>query len=72
MSKENDVKISKEELDRLLERDKTLKKKEDKQRDSWRRRNAKLMLMYQKGVDKGLKVSEVEIDEYLKTSLRRK
>ena len=68
----NEVKIDQKELDRLLERDKSLTKKENKQRDSWRRRNAELMIFKVKGVDKGIKVSKEEIDEYLKTSTRRK
>ena len=62
------IELTKEEFDRLMNRDKTLKEKEDKQRDQWRRRNARLMIMTKKAEDKGLKCSEVEIDEYLKTA----
>jgi len=60
-----EVKIDKKEYDRLMSRDKDLKKLKDKQKETWQRRNAKLLLMFNKATEKGLKVSEAEITEYL-------
>ena len=68
MSKDVEVKLTKVEFDRLMDRDKSLKVKEDKQRDQWRRRNARLMIMTRKAEEKGLKCTEAEIDKYLETA----
>ena len=66
------VEITKEELDRLLDRDKALTKKEDKQRSTWQRRNARLMIMTGKAEKDGHDCTDKEIDAYLLTAPKKR
>jgi hypothetical protein len=65
---EKEIKLTKEEFDRLMDRDKTLTKKEDKQRNQWKRRNARLMIMTGKAEKDGHECTDKEIDTYLLTA----
>ena len=66
MTKDNTKKeMSEERLNELLKNERELQKIKTRQKNAWKRRNARLMIFKQKAESKGLTVSEKEIDEYL-------
>lgn len=69
MSKEEKKnKIDEQEQNRLLEIERKYNKSMKRQRMYSRRRNARLVIMYHKAQEKGLVVTDEEIDDYLKNS----
>ena len=66
MTKDNTKKeMSEERLNELLKNERELQKIKTRQKNAWKRRNARLMIFKQKAESKGLTVTEEEIDKYL-------
>ena len=65
MSKEN-VSISREELDRLLNQDAKAKKQAERSKYYHKRRQVKRQLIIDKAVEKGIVVTDKEVDARMK------
>ncbi len=64
--------VNEEEFNRLMERSKKLDKIEERAKNSWRKRNARLMILSRKAIEKGLpEPSDKEINEYIKINSKK-
>ena len=67
------ITLTEDEYNRLLEREKKLVKMEDRAKNSWRKRNARLMLLARKAIEKGIaEPTESEINQYIKLNSKKK
>ena len=64
--------VTAEEYALLIERSKKLEKVETRAKNSWRRRNARLMILSKKAIESGLAEPTIkEIDEYIKINSKK-